>query len=317
MRAPRKWGFLWQVKHSVGEYEDRERAYEDAVASRYNRDYHDPRIFQAHDEDFAQFATEFFRPGDRLLDLGCGPASLWPLWERYFKDYSSLVGVDLSEQMITECKRNFPGGDFRQGSAFAIPVEAGTVDLLIASSVLHHIPDEYLTEVFKEMLRVLDTHGTIVGREPVSTGRLGDSPGWLSGALMSFRHMVYRLTGTREYPEPEIGEHHHAYQPKEFLQILQEHFSPKGVVLRHPVSSYVAGCDNALVAKIALLLDKEINHHGGHTFYYAATRNFCDARDVASCIENELKEDGTIDKHQFLALLQKASEILERELGKP
>lgn len=298
------------------DFELRERGYEDAVATRYNRDYHQPVIMREHDEDFAKYVAQFFHPGDRVLDLGCGPASLWPFWKAHLGGYSSLIGVDLSEGMIKECRKLYPEDDFRVGSVFEIPVETGSVDLLIASSVLHHVPDENLPDVFSDMLRVLDEHGNLVGREPISSGRLGDSPGWFSGALMSFRHLAYRLTHTREYPEPEIGEHHHAYKPKEFLGILQKHFSPKGVILRHPVSSFVSRCDNSLVAKAAFLLDREIKHRGGHTFYYVATKNFHDAADIASCIELELQGNNQINKKEFLALLQKASELLEKELGK-
>lgn len=299
------------------EFEIREKEYEDAIAHRYNRDYHRYPLMQNQDEDFANFVAQHYHPDDRVLDLGCGSASLWHLWEEKLKDAGSLIGVDLSEKMIDECKRSFPRGDFRIGSVFEIPVETGGIDLIIASSVLHHIPDEHLPEAFKEMDRVLDEHGTIVGREPVSTGRLGDTPGWFSGALMSFRHMVYRLTHTREYPEPEIGDHHHAYDPKEFIKILKTFFSPKGFAFRHPVSSYVLRCNHPLVSKIVILLDGWIKHSGGHEFYYKAVKNYYDATDVAYCIKQELKNNRDLcSKKEFLALLQKAAEIIEKEIGK-
>jgi ubiquinone/menaquinone biosynthesis C-methylase UbiE len=299
------------------EFEKKEAKYEDAVAHRYNRDYHGYPLMQAHDENFACFVAENYHPGDRVLDLGCGSASLWHLWEENLEEPGSLIGVDLSEKMIEECKRLFPRGDFRVGSVFEIPVEAGGIDLIIASSVLHHIPDEHLPDAFKEMNRVLDEHGTIVGREPVSTGRLGDTPGWFSGALMSFRHMVYRLTHTREYPEPGIGNHHHAYDPKEFIKILKTFFSPKGFAFRHPVSSYVLRCNHPLVSKSVTLLDGWIKHSGGHEFYYRAVKNYCDASNVAYCIKQELKNNRDLcSKKEFLALLQKAAEIIEKEIGK-
>lgn len=297
-------------------FELQEKEFENSVAERYNRDYHSYPIMQVHDDDFARYVASYYAPGDRVLDLGCGSASLWPLWKKYLKQPGSLIGSDLSDGMIDEANKLYPGEDFRVGSALRIPVETGTVDLVIISSMLHHIPDDHLGEVFDEVNRVLDEHGKIVGREPLSSGRLGDKPGWLSGALMGFRHMVYRLTNTREYPEPPIGDYHHAYDPEVFLDILRQFFVPNGIQFKYPVSSFVGRANNPIITKIAKLLDDSIQHKGGTEIYYIANKNYANAAEIIRCIDAELaqNQEPLANQDEFLALLYQASKIIEREL---
>jgi ubiquinone/menaquinone biosynthesis C-methylase UbiE len=299
-------------------FEQHERAFEDAIADRYDRDYHVPPIMWQHDQDFADYVAEFYAPGDRVLDLGCASASLWPQWEAKLAAPRLLIGVDLSPGMLRQGKRAAKNAKLAAGSMFQIPVPSGSFDIVVASSILHHIPDQSLTEALDEIHRVLDEHGTLVGREPISSGKLGDAPGWLSGALMAFRHMVYRMTHTREYPEPAAGEEHHAYVPEEFLRSLEKVFRPRGLKLRNPVSSFVQRSEHPLVMEVARVLDEAIDHWGGFEFFYAARKNFFDAQDVSECIRNELnsRSDHLPNEAEFLALLQSASDLLERELAR-
>jgi ubiquinone/menaquinone biosynthesis C-methylase UbiE len=299
------------------DFERHEIDFEDAIAHRYDRDYFQPRIMRRHAEDFARFVAQRYRRRDRVLDLGCGPGSLYPLWVRYLPDPGCLIGIDISPRMVDTAKQQNPGGDFRVGSALEIPLEDESVDLVIASSVLHHLPDEVLVDALNEIRRVLTAHGTIVGREPVGTGRLADREGWLSGAIMGFHHLAARLTHAREYGEPPNGPHHHAYDPAVFQTHLTKVFAPKSIELRHPFSYYVGRCDHPLVERIAFWFDEWLHHHGGQEFYYQAVKNYVDAEDVRGWIDKALDEPPAYDRHQFMALLAEAAALLQRELGAP
>ena len=292
-----------------------ERLYEDSIATRYNKDYHEAPIMQWHSENFALFVKSLFRPGDRVLDLGCGSASLWSQWQKYLLNADQVVGVDLSPVMIAEAKRLFPTSDFRVANFFEIPAEAGAFDIVIVSSAFHHIADEYLPSALAEIHRVVDEHGMLIGREPLASGRLGDRSGWLSGALMNLRHMAYRLTHTREYPEPDPGPAHHAYNAEEFLDIINQVFNPSIIEFKHPVSPFLSRVRHPIVAKIAESLDESIRHREGQEVFYAATKNYASDADVIRCIRSALAENQIDDLTEFLAQVEAATRVIDSRLS--
>ena len=296
-------------------FEAAERVFEDSIATRYNRDYHEPPLMRSHSESFAKFVATFFKPGDRVLDLGCGPASLSPLWERELRDPATLVGIDLSPAMVAEAHRRFPTGDFRVGSFFDIPVPSGSFDIVVVSSALHHIPDESLPDAFREIHRVLDEHGVLVGREPLCTGRVVDQGPWMAGALMHLRHLAYRLTHTREYPEPSPTDAHHAYDAEQFLQLASSTLTVTSAEFRHPISPILARAQHPLVVRLATMLDATLKHRMGQELYYSARKNFSTAADVSQCVRLALEENRVSDVAEFLALVEASARLLERELG--
>ena len=300
---------------SAFEFEQQEIAHEDAIAARYHHDYHDPPILQRHHVDFAEFVAGHYRRGDRVLDIGCGPGSMWQHWQRRLPAPGALIGVDLSPGMIEQARRAFPTGDFRVGSILRLPIDDQSIDLVIAASTLHHLPDEVLPSALGELSRVMTEHAVLVGREPVDRGRLADEPSWLSGAIMAFRHLVFRLTHTREYGEPPSGDHHHAYDPAAFVQILSQVFAVKSFQFRHPFSFYVGRVTDPLVVSMAAWFDEWLAHGAGQEFYYAAAKNYADAADVAELVQRELAAAPSVKREEFMALLQEAAALLERELS--
>jgi ubiquinone/menaquinone biosynthesis C-methylase UbiE len=295
-------------------FEKRERDFEDQIAFRYNRDYHEAPLMAWYGEKFVDFIKGSYKPGDRILDLGCGPASLWSEFKRQLPDMGALVGVDLSAGMIAEARKLHPDGDFRVGSMFSIPAISGEFDLVIVSSAFHHVPDEDLPKSLLEIARVMDEHGSLVGREPLMAGRVGDRGGWLAGALMNLRHLVYRLTHTREYPEPDPGPAHHAYEAAEFFRLINNTFFVSKIEFRNPVSPFLSRVHDRNVAEIAKILDESIRHKEGQEVHYVAQRNYAEARDVERCVELAIQENRIENVAEFLAMVKAASLLIEKRL---
>lgn len=89
-----------------------------------------------------------------LLEVGCGRGGGLSFLERYFQ-FSSLTGVDLSDQAIDKCKINYKDRSikFIQGSADNLPCSDKSLDIVINVESSHCYPD--VMTFIKEVHRVL------------------------------------------------------------------------------------------------------------------------------------------------------------------
>lgn len=294
------------------DYEVQEKIYEDGIAHRYDIDYHSSLVTKYHDKEFVDYIMENYKKGDRILDLGCGSASIWKELESRVCPDDRLVGVDLSKNMILEAQSKYPGYEFKEGSFFNIPYEDGEFDIVIVSSAFHHILDEDLPEALSEISRVLDEHGRLIGREPLCTNRIGDRGGWLAGAIMNFRHMIFRLTKTREYREENPGPHHHAYDAKDFISIINKQLKVNNIKFKNPISQYLSRLNNKETFDVIKYLNEILEHKEGQEIFYVGHKNYGNSKDIERNIEYALKENKIEDISLFLAHLKVASEKIEK-----
>ncbi len=107
------------------------------------------------------------RPGERVLDLGCGAGRFLAALREAGAD---PVGVELAEAAAERARANVPGADVRlvepDGS---LPLGHGEVDLVWCSEVLEHIPD--VAHALLEVRRVLKRGGRLLLTVPYH-GRL-------------------------------------------------------------------------------------------------------------------------------------------------
>jgi len=100
-------------------------------------------------------------PSSRILELGCGPGSLWqknldsipPDWTITLSDFSPGM-LQEAQHNLRDSGRNFT---FLVTDAQAIPLESSRVDTVIADNMLYHVPDRQ--RAFSEIHRVLKPDG--------------------------------------------------------------------------------------------------------------------------------------------------------------
>jgi SAM-dependent methyltransferase len=102
------------------------------------------------------------RPGERVLDLGCGAGRFVAALRDAGAD---PVGVELAEGALERARRNVPGAELHALDAGgAIPLEDASVDLVWCSEVLEHVPDT--AGLLSEVRRVLRTGGRLLVTTP-------------------------------------------------------------------------------------------------------------------------------------------------------
>lgn len=118
------------------------------------------------------------RRGETVLDLGSGAGIDAFLAAQEVGLEGHVIGVDMTSAMILRARENAEKGwyanvEFRLGEIEALPVQDGSVDLIISNCVINLSPDK--PRVFREALRVLRPGGRMVVSDLVLSRALPDA----------------------------------------------------------------------------------------------------------------------------------------------
>lgn len=103
------------------------------------------------------------RPGERVLDLGCGPAD-GAAWLR--ARGVNAIGLDYSAGMLATAKKvKSLRGRLTRGDAGRLPFASGAFDHLVCTNSFHHYPDH--RGALGEMRRVLRPGGRLLLVDPL------------------------------------------------------------------------------------------------------------------------------------------------------
>lgn len=144
-------------------------------------------------------ALASLRPGDVVLDLGSGAGFDAFLAARAVGPAGQVIGVDMTPDMVEKARRNaekagFKNVEFRLGTIEELPVESGSVDVVISNCVINLSPHK--ARVFAEAARVLRPGGRLMISDLVS---LGELPASVRDSIAAYVGCVAGVSRKDEY----------------------------------------------------------------------------------------------------------------------
>ena len=101
----------------------------------------------------------------KILEVGCSTGNL--ARQIIDMDNNSYYGVDISKEYINIATKSTTKGKFLQMDARKLDFDNEFFDIVMLSSVLHHIDDVVGKNCFKEVHRVLKKNGVVIVAEPI------------------------------------------------------------------------------------------------------------------------------------------------------
>jgi ubiquinone/menaquinone biosynthesis C-methylase UbiE len=107
--------------------------------------------------------------GDRVLDIACGTGVVARVAKERLGNSGSVVGVDVSPDMLAVARALAPNVDWREGNATSLPLnDREQFDVVVCQQGLQFFPDK--NEAVAQMRRSLAEHGRLA----VATWRSDD-----------------------------------------------------------------------------------------------------------------------------------------------
>ena len=121
--------------------------------------------FSTNSENWQRWIFDHFdsSPNQRVLEIGCGPASLWQQNLDRLPSGWAITLTDLSPGMLEAARQSLKDHlapfTFKQADAQDLPFDEAAFDMVVANHMLYHVPDR--NKAYAEIRRVLKPGGQL------------------------------------------------------------------------------------------------------------------------------------------------------------
>jgi len=153
------------------------------------------------------------KPGDTVLDIGCGPGKILT----YLPEGVEYHGFDVDQNYIDHAKKTYEGRGKFYCRAFDDTVldEFNNVDLIMFNGVVHYLPDSLANEILATTNKALSENGTVFT---------------LDGCYRDGQNKI-----AKKLLDMDRGEHIRTQSAYE--TIMNKHFSNVGAYIREDIFS--------------------------------------------------------------------------------
>ena len=167
--------------------------------------------------------VKYVKPGQKILDAGCGNGRFFQLLRSKKIDY---LGIDNCHALIKEAQQKYPFNNFRINDLLNLKFKKNTFDIIFCIAALQHIPSKkFRFQILQDFYHILKPNGYLI----MTNWNLWQKKYFwstLKYSISSFCNRCKELNLKDVYMPWKarfgiVDRYYHAFTPKELNKLLQ------------------------------------------------------------------------------------------------